>query len=104
MSLLSEKYRLLHKATSRGYNIIYCIINKRNFKGKSIKPGGFISVAVREWKILLECQARQLSEQLKHLMHFQRQCIVFSLYNVHVQTQRTVKTRRKGTQLTISST
>lgn len=88
MSLLSEKYRLLHKATSRGYNIIYCIINERNFKSKSIKPGGFISVAVREWKILLECQARELSEQLKHLMYFQRQCIVFSLYIMYVYKPR----------------
>lgn len=47
--LTSEKHRLLHKATSQGYNIIYCIVKERNLKGKLIKPTGFISDAANDW-------------------------------------------------------
>lgn len=38
------KYKLLHQATSQGYNIIYCIVKERNLKDNLMKPVGFISV------------------------------------------------------------
>lgn len=48
MLLLSEIYRLPHKATSQGYNIIYCVVKERNLQGNSLKPTGFISVAASD--------------------------------------------------------